>query len=143
MHAAGVTADVVVYSCVLDACAKAADVSRARRIFEQMKAQGLRPNVVAYSSLARPSAHSGDWQEVERLAAEMEAAGLSLNDYFLHTLLTAYASARPRQSHRAEAAFRRAASMGVQANKHVVSALSRAVGRARAGELVQEMSRRS
>merc|ERR1719476_1174133 len=103
-----------------------------------MKEQGLQPNIVSYASLARPSAHNGDWQEVERLAAEMAAAGLSMNDYFLHTLLTAYAAARPRQSLRAEAAFRRAASMGVQANKHVVSALARAVGRARASELVQE-----
>merc|ERR1719512_274066 len=139
MTEAGVPADVVVYGCVLDACASKADAPRAKRIFEQMKAQGVKPNVVAYASLARPSARKGDWQEVERLAAEMGGDGVPLNDYFLHALLSAYASARPRQSARAEAKFRCAVSRGVKANKHVLGALARAVGRARCCEITREV----
>merc|ERR1719512_419213 len=139
MTEAGVPADVVVYGCVLDACASKADAPRAKRIFEQMKAQGVKPNVVAYASLARPSARKGDWQEVERIQAEMEGDGVPLNDYFLHALLSAYASARPRQSARAEATFRHAISRGVEVNVHVLGARARVVGRGRCNELAQEM----
>merc|ERR1719437_123159 len=98
MKQAGVPGDVVVYSGVLDACAKACDTDKAVAVFRQMRAQGIRPNVVAYASLARPFAHSGDWQKVEELAKGMESHHLEMNAYFLYTLLIAHASARPRQA---------------------------------------------
>lgn len=40
------------------------------------------------------------------------------NEYFLYALLLGYASARPRQSERAEQAFRKAYAKGIEANKH-------------------------
>lgn len=139
MEKSDVPPDVVVYSAVLDACAKVMDTDRARQVFQQMRSQGIRPNVVAYASLARPFAHRGNWFEVERLEAEMLNEGLVINEYFLYTLLLSYASARPRESNRAEAAFCRAISMNVKPNKHVMTALARAIGRTRCNQLVQEL----
>merc|ERR1719213_798078 len=138
MEQAGVPGDVVVYCGVLDACAKAGDTDKVVTVFLQMCGQGIRPNVVAYASLARPFAHAGDWQKVEELAKGMEAEGLEMNGYFLYALLTAYASARPRQAERAEAAFKAACDRGVDVNKHVLTALARAVGRARCNQLVRD-----
>merc|ERR1740121_715252 len=138
MEKARVPGDVVVYSGVLDACAKANDMDKAVAIFRQMRVAGIRPNVVAYASLARPFAHAGDWQKVEELAKEMQSYHLEMNAYFLYTLLIAHASARPRQAERAEAAFKAACDRGIEINKHVLSALSRAVGRARCHQLARD-----
>merc|ERR1740121_2664734 len=143
MEDIGEEGDVVVYTGVIDACAKSADTGMAREVFERMKARGVRPNVVTYVSLARPFAHVGNWREVERLAQEMEEKeGLLINEYFLHTLLVAYSISRPRQTRRAEMAYRHARSAGVKANKHVQGALCRAVDRCRAQELAQECDAR-
>merc|ERR1719453_1622711 len=102
--------------------------------------QGVRPNVVSYAALARPFAHKGDWQEVEAMAEQMKSEGLEMNEYFLYALLLAYASSTPRQAERAEQAFRDARSMRVEVNKHVLTALARAVGRSKANQLVQDMN---
>merc|ERR1719473_973181 len=139
MEDAGIAADVVVYSTVLDACAKVGDADRSAQVFKQMVANGIRPNVVSYASLARPFAHNGNYQEVERLRKEMEANGLCMNEYFLYALLLAYASARPRQSDRAESALRDAVRAGIEINRHVLTALGRAVGRNRSQELMAEL----
>merc|ERR1719254_474988 len=101
-----------------------------------MKDQGVRPNVVAYASLAKPFAHTGDWQEVEKIAGEMRAQGLRMNDYFLYALLLAYANGRPRQDARAEKALREAVAGGVKANRYILNALARALGRPRAQDLM-------
>jgi len=143
MEGAGVPADVVVYSSVLDACGKAGDTDVSRKVFKRMRARGVRPNVVAYASMARPFAHHGDWREVEHLSQQMADDGLVMNEYFLYTLLLAYASARPREATRAEAAFRKSRAEGVPANRHVLAALARATGRARCQELTQELCGRA
>merc|ERR1711865_206000 len=105
----------------------------------QMRMQGVTPNVVSYAALARPFAHKGDWQEVESLSTQMMSEGLEMNEYFLYALLLAYASAKPRQAERAEQVFRDAKSMRIELNKHVVTALARAVGRSKANQLVQDV----
>jgi len=138
MQQAGVSADVVVFSSVLDACAKAGNTDRAKQVFQQMRASGIQPNVVSYAAFARPFAHRGDWAKVEQLKKDMITDGLSMNAYFLYALLLAYASARPRQADRAEAAFREACTQEVEVNKHVVTVLARAVGRSRCQQLMQE-----
>merc|ERR550514_1517664 len=104
-----------------------------------MCSHGIQPNVVAYSALACAHAHCGEWQEVEALACQMKSEGQVMNDYFLYTQLLAYASCRPRQAQRAERTFRDAVALGVQVNRHVFVALQRALGRARAQELVREL----
>ncbi|CAE8676359.1 unnamed protein product, partial [Polarella glacialis] len=140
MEASGVAADVVVYSGVLDACAKANDTVRAKEVFAWMKTRGVRPNVVAYSALARPFAHRGDWQEVERLAEEMSQQGFRMNEYFVYAQLMAYANAKPSQPDRAEAIFRESCAKGVEANKHIMMALSRALGRSKSTQLARELT---
>lgn len=139
MGEAGICADVVVYGAVLDACAKARNPERAKEVHKQMIQHGVQPSIISYATLARPFAQRGDWIQVERLSAERSANGLPMNEYFLYTLLLAYALAQPRQADRAEAAFREAATDGVDANQHVMVALARAIGRARCQKLVAEL----
>lgn len=136
---AGVARDVVVYSSVIDACGKAGDAERAMAVFHRMQANGIRPHIVAYAALARPYAYRGDWTAVEGIATEMTQSGIDLNEYFLYAQLLAYATARPRQGHRAELCFRNALTSGIRPNDHVVGALARAVGRARCSELMHEL----
>lgn len=62
-----------------------------------------------------------------------------MNDYFLYALILAYSASKPKQPKRAEEAFRQAILEGVEANKHVLGVLSRAVGSQRAHQLAQEL----
>jgi len=135
----GIPNDVVVYSSVIDACSKAGDAERAMAIFKRIHAAGLRPHIVAYAALARPFAYRGDWETVESIADELTSNGLKPNEYFLYAQLLSYSTARPRQAERAEQCFRKAMKMHLQANDHVVSALSRAVGRDHCEELMAEL----
>lgn len=136
---AGVVNDVVVYSSVIDACSKAGDAERGMEVFRRMRDKGLKPHIVAYGALARPYGYRGDWIKVESIAQSMAADGVKTNDYFVYAQLLAYAVARPRQGQRAEACFRSAVASGVRANDHVVGVLSRAVGRPRCIELMNEL----
>lgn len=136
---AGVVNDVVVYSSVIDACSKAGDAERGMEVFRRMREKGLRPHIVAYGALARPYGYRGDWIKVESIAQTMAADGVKTNDYFVYAQLLAYAVSRPRQAQRAEACFRSALATGVKANDHVVGVLSRAVGRPRCIELMNEL----
>lgn len=139
MDQAGVPADVVAYSGVLDACAKVGDSARALQVFRQMRSRGIQPNLVTYSSLGRPFAHQGEWCEVERIRCEMAADGLVMNEYFLYTILLAYANAKPKEVHRAEHVFQEAVALGIKVNKHIITVLGRAVGRPRAAKLLQAL----
>eukprot|EP00747_Dinoflagellata_sp_TGD_P211290 gnl/TRDRNA2_/TRDRNA2_84528_c0_seq1.p1 gnl/TRDRNA2_/TRDRNA2_84528_c0~~gnl/TRDRNA2_/TRDRNA2_84528_c0_seq1.p1 ORF type:complete len:622 (+),score=121.91 gnl/TRDRNA2_/TRDRNA2_84528_c0_seq1:140-2005(+) len=135
---AGVATDAVLYSGVIDACGKANDTVRALKIFNQMRTNGIKPHIVAYAALARPFAYKGDWAMIEEIAAWMSAEGTVINDYFLYAQILAYGTSRPREPQRAEEAFRAAMKIGLKANDHIASALSRAVGRERCGELLTE-----
>mmetsp|Transcript_1966 Transcript_1966/g.7483 ORF Transcript_1966/g.7483 Transcript_1966/m.7483 type:complete len:337 (+) Transcript_1966:1036-2046(+) len=136
---AGVVNDVVIYSSVIDACGKAGDAERAMRVYRRMQANGIKPHIVALAALARPFAYRGDWIKVESIATEMDAMGVKTNEYFVYAQLLSYAVSRPRQPDRAEECFRRAMSTGLQGNDYVANALSRAVGRTRSEELMQEL----
>lgn len=133
----GLVAEAIIYNGVLDACAKAFDCDSAMRVYRQMGAKQVKPNQVTYSSLARPFAHAGDWRTVERLEQEMGAHGIRPNEYFLYARLLSYAAAQPRMPTRAEATFIAARQAGVRVNPRVVTALERAVGRARARQLLR------
>merc|ERR1719310_124241 len=137
---AGIVSDPVIYSGVIDACGKANDADRAWSIFEQMRARGVRPHVVLYAALARPFAHRGDFKRVEEIAAIMEESGVASNEYFLYAQLLAYSNARPKEGARAEAVFKQAVMRGVAMNDHVLSALGRSIGRARATALSEELA---
>jgi pentatricopeptide repeat protein len=131
--------DGVIYSTVLAACSQPSDADRAAKIFQRMVDNGIQPTIVAYSALARPFAYRGDWVEVERIAKEMSTHGVRSNEYFLYAQLLSYATSKPRQDERAEQCFRQALRSRLKANDHVVTALSRAVGRSRCIELMQEL----
>jgi len=128
-------ADRVIYSGVIDACGKAKDAERAWSIFEQMRSHGVRLHVVGYAALARPFAHNGDFERVEKIAKIMEESGVASNEYFLYAHLLSYGNARPKQSYRAEVVFKQALARGMPVNDHVLTALTRSVGRNRAIEL--------
>merc|ERR1719476_242417 len=132
---AGVTNDAVIYSSVIDACGKARQPDRARVAFNRMRANGIRPHIVAYSALARPFAYQGKWADVEQIAEDMKGDGVAPNAYFVYAQLLSYATARPRQSRKAEQCFREAVAAGISANDHIRTALARAVGRPRSMEL--------
>lgn len=131
--------DTIVYSSVIDACGKAGDSERAMEVFQRMRLRGIKPHLVTYSALARPFAYRGQWREVEELALQMQSEGHRANDYFIYAQLLAYATAKPKQSERAELCMREAVESGVLPNEHMFNGLSRAVGRKRAHELCQEL----
>lgn len=135
-ESSGAALDAVVYGCVINACGKAGDSKSAMTAFRQMRAQGIRTHIVVYGALARPFAYAGDWEEVERIQEEMAKDGIAMNDYFLYSVLLAYSRAKPRRGDRAEAAFYKAMSDGVQPNERIVKALSSAVGRARCTQIL-------
>jgi len=128
-------ADRVIYSGVIDACGKAKDSERAWSIFEQMRSHGVRLHVVGYAALARPFAHNGDFERVEKIAKIMEESGVASNEYFLYAHLLSYGNAYPKEPARAEAVFKQALARGLPVNDHVLTALTRSVGRNRAIEL--------
>eukprot|EP00927_Polykrikos_kofoidii_P072521 TRINITY_DN68625_c0_g1_i1.p1 TRINITY_DN68625_c0_g1~~TRINITY_DN68625_c0_g1_i1.p1 ORF type:complete len:570 (+),score=89.95 TRINITY_DN68625_c0_g1_i1:101-1810(+) len=134
--------DSVIYSGVIDAYSKIGDGSGAEAILVRMKSKGVKPHVVAYSALARAFSWSGNWKKVEAIVAEMEGAGVPYNEYVLFSLLMAYASGRPKQPERAEAAFRKAMEDGVPTNAHICGALARNIGRPRSNEIMKELSLR-
>merc|ERR1719487_312612 len=135
----GTTLDAVVYGCVINACGKAGDSQSAMTAFRQMRSHGIQTHIVVYGALARPFAYSGDWEEVERIQSEMADDGIAMNDYFLYTLLLAYSRAKPRRGDRAETAFHKALSEGVQPNDRVIKALSSAVGRVRCAQILDQL----
>jgi len=137
---AGTALDGVVYGCVVNACGKVGDAERAMEVFEKMKRRGIKSHIVVYGALARPFAYRGDWAEVERIRDMMLAEdGIKMNDYFLYTLLLSYSRAKPRESRRAEAEFRRAMEGGIAANDNLIKALSSAVGKVKCAQLVKEL----
>lgn len=137
MADAGIGIDVVTFSSALDACASAGETERALKVFRSMEEHGIDGNIVSYSVLARAFSQKGCWEDIERLELELRSKGLRPNEYFLYALLVAYATAKPRESSRAEAAFRKACEEGVEVNRHIQLALGRAVGRSRSVQLVE------
>jgi pentatricopeptide repeat protein len=141
MYDAGLEVDVVSYSAVIDACSRCNDGTRARAVFDKMKAHGVKPSIITYTSLARPFARQGDVAAVEAIHQEMRTQGFRMNDYFLNVVLVACASARPRNCAKAEQIFREAVSEGVRLNEYVFTSLEKALGRECARTLANEVGK--
>jgi pentatricopeptide repeat protein len=135
------SADVIVYSSMIDACGKAGDAAQAMEVFKRMRDKGIKAHIVAYAALARPFAYKGDWEEVDRIAEILAMDGVRPNEYFVYAQLLAYATARPRQAQRAERCFRKAMQHGLEANDHIVGALTRATTKQRAEAILEELCR--
>merc|ERR1719498_1073726 len=97
MTSAGLDPDVVSYSTVIDACAKAGDTDRAQKTFKLMTENKVEPTIVTFTSLARPYAHHGRWKEDDKIAEQVAEHKLQINEYFLNVMLIAYANANPVQ----------------------------------------------
>lgn len=131
--------DQIVYSSVINACGKVGDIARALRVFQRMRANALKPQVVAYSSLALSYARRGNWQQVESISQDMMADGVAVNEYFAYAQLLSYANCRQKKAQRAENYFRHVLGAGVEANDHIVQALTRCVGSQRCVTLLREL----
>merc|ERR1719388_265379 len=121
----GIEPDVVSYSAVIDACARASDSEKAKSIFSLMSSKGVKPSIVTFTSLSRPFARRGNYQEVENFMREMEAMGLTINEYFVNVLLGAYNNAQPKQTTRAEALMHKMKAKGVGINDYVITSLKK------------------
>ncbi|CAK9029286.1 unnamed protein product [Durusdinium trenchii] len=139
LEGSGLQSDSIVYGSVMDACGKAGDCEKALAMFKRMRSRGIRAHVVTYSALARPFAYRGKWQQVEDIAVEMQKEGLKPNEFFIYAQLLAYATAKPKETQRAESCICEAIHAGVVPNQHIFGGLARAVGRKRATELLESL----
>jgi pentatricopeptide repeat protein len=138
MTSCGMQADIDHWNAVLEACAKASDVQLAQKTFDDMCKHAVRPTTLSYAFLGRAYAHGGKWQVVEELGEQLESEGLRTDEQFLYSLMLAYANARPLQAHRADSALQTALKQGVKINKFVYTAATRAVGRQRCQQVMEE-----
>merc|ERR1712129_249370 len=97
-------------------------------LFQEMQAARVPPSDLTYDSLARPAARGGDYRFVEALfAAKAADRGGDIGALSLALLLDAYANSLPRQTGRAEAAFRSALASTEEEGLHASSFPSGAV----------------
>jgi pentatricopeptide repeat protein len=125
-------------NAALEACAKASDVQLARKTFDNMCKYAIHPTTLSYALLGRTYAHHGDWQEVEELMKQLENKGYGMDEQVLYALMLAYANSRPRQADRADTALQMALKKGVKVNKFVHTAATRAIGRQRCQQVMEE-----
>ncbi|RKP28029.1 hypothetical protein SYNPS1DRAFT_26372 [Syncephalis pseudoplumigaleata] len=88
----GIAPDTVVYTTLLDACARAGDYTRARTLFDAMLTAdaNVRPNVYSYNVILGMLARRGDMKEAQRLIDEMPEHGTLPDVRSYNTLLTIY-----------------------------------------------------
>jgi pentatricopeptide repeat protein len=91
MKNSGVTVDITAYSCVLDACAQAGDMTRARSLLKEMQETGS-VDVVAYNTVLKGYCKSGDSVAAMAIVSEMDAAGVQPNDVSFNCLINATAT---------------------------------------------------
>merc|ERR1719460_3218007 len=66
------TDNTVVYSTVLDACAKCGAMDRVPEVFEEMKASCVQPDVITYSTIVKGFCLAGDLPRAFNLLEEMK-----------------------------------------------------------------------
>eukprot|EP00427_Karlodinium_veneficum_P008018 CAMPEP_0169086600 /NCGR_PEP_ID=MMETSP1015-20121227/13783_1 /TAXON_ID=342587 /ORGANISM="Karlodinium micrum, Strain CCMP2283" /LENGTH=767 /DNA_ID=CAMNT_0009146771 /DNA_START=81 /DNA_END=2384 /DNA_ORIENTATION=- len=91
MKANGVKIDIAAYSCVLDACALAGDMKRARSLLLEMQ-ETCCLDVVAYNTVLKGYCKSGDSIAAMEFFSEMDAAGIQPNDVSFNCLINASAA---------------------------------------------------
>eukprot|EP00811_Abedinium_folium_P005387 NODE_14962_length_1076_cov_1.328767.p1 GENE.NODE_14962_length_1076_cov_1.328767~~NODE_14962_length_1076_cov_1.328767.p1 ORF type:complete len:260 (+),score=83.63 NODE_14962_length_1076_cov_1.328767:1-780(+) len=139
----GIEADIITCNTVLNACATAGDLACCERLFDKFQNKlGLTPNSITYAIMAKACAAAGSIARIEELESEMCKRGVPLSDHFVCSHLTALGAARPWRPDVAEAVFCRARESGIELNRPVLLALSRAVGWSRCDKLVGPQLRR-
>ncbi|KAI8048633.1 hypothetical protein BDF22DRAFT_701855 [Syncephalis plumigaleata] len=77
MRDSGIAPDTVVYTTLLDACARSHDYARARMLFDGMLASdaSVRPNIYSYNVILGMLARKGDLTEAQQLIDTMPTHG--------------------------------------------------------------------
>jgi len=137
MESSPIEPDVVSYNSVINACAAEGHATRAEGWLEHMITRGLAPNEVTFGTICKAFARQGNVKAVRDIMTNLETAGYTLNEYFYASLISACGTAEPPDVAQAEAAFEELCAKGVKVQS-VRKALVRAVGAARASELMHE-----
>eukprot|EP00811_Abedinium_folium_P021762 NODE_3095_length_2094_cov_2.388409.p1 GENE.NODE_3095_length_2094_cov_2.388409~~NODE_3095_length_2094_cov_2.388409.p1 ORF type:complete len:622 (+),score=211.17 NODE_3095_length_2094_cov_2.388409:49-1914(+) len=139
----GIEADIITCNTILNACATAGDLARCERLFENFQTTiGMPPNSVTYAIMAKACAAAGNVARIESLEKEMLNRGVPLSEHFVCSHLTALGAARPWRPEVAEEVFHHAREAGIEVNRPMLLALSRAVGWSRCDKLVGQQVRR-
>ncbi|CAJ1360580.1 unnamed protein product [Effrenium voratum] len=78
--------DAIAFNCVLDVCVKAGDLSRARKLLQEMKDLALL-DIITYNTLLKGYCSQGDIKGAKDLLAEMTDAGYAPNDVSYNCIL--------------------------------------------------------
>merc|ERR1719373_481810 len=79
--------NLVSYTCLIDAQARAGDMDKATEIFQEMQANGVEPNTITYSSMVKGHCLRGDLGEALYLLRRMVDRGLAADTIVFNTLL--------------------------------------------------------
>merc|ERR1719183_1720090 len=91
LKASGVSPDIPVYNCVLDACVSSGDLRRARTLVGEMQ-KITTLDIITYNTLLKGYCSRGDVRGAKELFLEMEKAGLAPNDVSYNCLINAAVS---------------------------------------------------
>jgi pentatricopeptide repeat protein len=138
MEMSGVGSDVVTYNSVLNGCANLGDSVRVGHWLRRLVNRGLRPNGVTYGTICKVLARHGQVERVERVMGALDAMGYPLNEYFYASLICACGAADPPRIRHIEWALEDLTRRGLRPQS-VRSALTRAVGRDRARQLLRRL----
>jgi len=86
LKAAGVKMDVPTYNCLVDACANAGDMRRARMLLSDMQSMG-QVDKVSYNTIMKGYCMKGDSAGAKATLKEMDEAGFPPNDITFNSLI--------------------------------------------------------
>lgn len=127
LKSSGSQLDAMVCNSVLDVCSSAGDMTRARRLVDDMRKDGLLDKI-SYNTLLKGYASCGDSRRAEQVMAEMKEVGLPPNDVSYNCLINMAAS-----SGDFNAAWKTIETMernGVPVDHYTVATMMKAVKRA-------------
>lgn len=133
MVAQGLKPNTVSYTAVIDGCAKAGRSSDAARWFERMVESSVAPSTVTYNAVINACARKGDvegatwWLEQMRSAGPQVAPDVVSYSSAIHSCATV----QPPNPAEAERLFHEMRHQGFHPSISTLTALERAVGRAR------------
>jgi len=124
LKASGVTPDVAAYSCALDVCVSAGDLSRARQLMAEIRMLG-KLDIITYNTILKGYCSLGDMHGARDLLSEMESNGMPPNEVSFNCLINAAVSSNKWQEawNTVELMQRR----GVQADHYTVSIMLKAL----------------
>jgi pentatricopeptide repeat protein len=86
---AGIKGDVISYTAIIDACAKAGNIARAEAWLQKMLDAGVEANVVTFGALIHACARLGDATRAEHWLEQMQIAGVKANAVTYNAVMSA------------------------------------------------------